>query len=184
MAEVACLDTNIVIWGIQGRAHPSQGEMVSRSRALIANLRKEKVRVIIPSIVLGEFLIGLPLDEHPRYEQLVRSKFPIIPYDFAASMIFARIWRTKTDEQTIARIKAEENPPTRAQLRADLMIIATAISAGCSCIYGHERRFYQYTEGFIRFEHIDDLELQTDSFYADVNNSLAFSQIERPERKV
>lgn len=176
MPEIACIDTNILIWAVQGAAHSSQTEMVPRSRALIAALQKEKARVIIPSVALGEFLIGLPPNELPRYEVLVRQKFPIIPYDIAASIVFARLWRAKADQNIIAQVKAENAPPTRVHLRADFMIIATAIAAGATCIYGHEPRFRRYTDGFIRFENIADLNLQGDIFYADVKNSPSFTQ--------
>jgi predicted nucleic acid-binding protein len=156
---VACIDTHILIWGIQGVATSGQTEMISRATALLAQFDKDGTRVVIPSIVLGEFLLGLPVDEHPRYQELINRRFIVVPYDLRASLQFSKLWHRKSDAKVIETIK--QGGATRTELRADTMIVATALAAGATCIYGHDTRVSKLADGFIPFQDITQMMLQT-----------------------
>jgi predicted nucleic acid-binding protein len=156
---VACIDTHILIWGIQRNARLGQEEMIPRALALLAQLDKDRTRVVVPSIVIGEFLLGLPVDEHPRCQELINRRFMVVPYDLLASLHFSRIWHQKKDAKVIETIK--QGGATRTELGADAMIVATALAAGATSIYGHDKGVGHLADGFIAFEDIAQMVLQT-----------------------
>lgn len=58
---LVCLDTNIVIWGILEQSHSSQQEMIGRAKLFIENLTKSKARMMLPSPVVTELLLNVPI---------------------------------------------------------------------------------------------------------------------------
>jgi len=155
---VACFDTHILIWGIQEKARAGQEDMLDRTRALLVQIEKERTQVIIPSIVIGEFLLGIDPTEHPRFEEIIRRRFAVFPYDLRAALEFSRIWHKKQDAEAIAELKA--SGATKNELRADTMIVATALAAGATIIYGHDDRMRKLAEGFIAFQDVATLMIQ------------------------
>lgn len=155
----ACIDTHILIWGVQGVSRPTQSEMIVRAKALLAKLDKENVKVVVPSIVVGEFLLGLPVEQQPAYQELVSRRFIVVPYDLRAAIQFSRIWHSKKSQGEIEAIK--QNGLTRNELRADTMIVATAVASGASAIFGFDKGVQRLSDGFIPFEDVSAMLLQT-----------------------
>lgn len=156
---VVCIDTHILIWGVQGVSRQGQEQMISRSQALLTQLERERTKVVVPSIVIGEFLLKLPVDEHPRYQDLISRRFMVVPYDLRAALLFSRIWHQKKDANVIQEMK--DVGVTRTELRADTMIVATAVASGATHIYSHDNHIRRLADGFIIFENIADMVLQT-----------------------
>lgn len=154
----ACIDTHMLIWGVQEVSRSTQSEMIVRAKALFAKLDKDKMKVVVPSIVIGEFLLGLPIEEQPAYQKLVSRRFVVVPYDLRAAIQFARIWHSKKTQGEIEATK--QNGLTRTELRADTMIVATAIASGASVIYGFDKGVKRLSDGFIPFEDISTMTLQ------------------------
>ena len=159
---IACIDTHVLIWGIQQHAGSGQEDMLLRATALLAQFEKDKTRVIVPSIVFAEFLLGLPQNEHARFGDIVTRRFIIVPFDFRASTIFAKIWHQKTNASIIAEIRA--TGVAKTHLRADTMIIASAIGAGASVVYGHDSAMARLSEGFVGFKDLGTMSLQSVMF--------------------
>ena len=127
--KVVCLDTHVLIWGIKEEAEPGQEEMILRAKALLAKLDEEKVPVVIPSVVLAELLMNIPKSEHELIIKKIEKRFIISSFDARTSSCFADLWYRKKE------IRKEEPKCTRDHLKADLMIVASAITAGSDHIY-------------------------------------------------
>jgi predicted nucleic acid-binding protein len=127
--KVVSLDTHILIWGIKEDAEPGQEHMIQLAKNLLAKLDEEKVIIIIPSIVLGEFLMRVPKNEHAQYLKKLEKRFIIASFDVKASSCFADLWLNKK------KIRKEDPTCTRDHLKADMMIAAIAITAGSELIY-------------------------------------------------
>lgn len=155
---LACLDTHILIWAIQRVARAGQEEMIPRARALLAQLDKDRVPVVVPSVVIGEFLLGLPIDEYPIYQEVITRRFIVVPYDLRAAVHFARVWREKRDVKVIEVL--QQAGATRTELRADTMIVATALAVGATVIYGHDTGVKNLADGFIEFRNVGEIEAQ------------------------
>jgi predicted nucleic acid-binding protein len=149
MPKLVCLDTQVLIWGVQGIASPGQEDMIDRAKLLLQQLAKENAKIAIPSVVLGEFLIKIPEDNREAMIQLLSRGFQVVPYDTPAALRFAQIW----DTHSIASVKKEVSKgatPSRHELKADILILATAIARNVECIYSADRRhMQQFAQGFI-----------------------------------
>lgn len=61
--SLVCIDTNLLIWGIQQQANLTQGDMISKTITLLEffkqkNAKDVAYKLAVPAIVLGEFLLG------------------------------------------------------------------------------------------------------------------------------
>jgi hypothetical protein len=152
--DLVCLDTQVLIWGVQERAKSGQEEMIQRAKYLFSEFTQAKTKVLIPSIAVGEFLLGIPSNIHGVFlSKLGEGGFIIAPYDLQAAARFAALWKEREERNIIEKLKMDFEA-TRTQLRADCMIVATALAQNSSCIYSHDRRLRAFAGDAI---HVYDL---------------------------
>jgi predicted nucleic acid-binding protein len=114
--------------------------MIQRAKYLFREFTQAKTKVLIPSIVIGEFLLGIPSNMHGAFlSKLGEGGFRIAPYDLQAAARFAALWKGREERNIIQKLKVDFEA-TRIQSRADCMIVATALAQKSSCIYSHDRR--------------------------------------------
>jgi predicted nucleic acid-binding protein len=131
---LVCFDTNFLIWGVKRQATPGQEGNVAKAAYLLDLLDKQDKQILIPSIVLGEALAALPLEQHAMFIDLIQRTFILAPYDAAASAHYARMWQRR----------ARDTGYTRSETKADYMITAIAVANGCEIIFSNDsglRRF-------------------------------------------
>lgn len=152
---LVCFDTQIIIWGVQGAARPSQQGMVQKTQLFLNQLNETKVRIMIPSIVIAEFLMAIPFELHFQTSSLFQKKFIIEPFDLQAASKFAQIWQDKNQSGKVKQIKQELNLG-KQELKADCMIVAIAVAKGADCIYSHDSGLKKFAEGTIEVREIPD----------------------------
>lgn len=109
-------------------------ERSRRSRLLLQYLARKNATVILPAIAVAELLVPVPLKDKGLVIAELEKKFVCLPFDLKASAIASRLWaQFKT-------LPAHEQYPDRDILKADAMIIGTAISAGATEYYTHDVR--------------------------------------------
>ena len=145
--SLVCLDTHVLIWAIKKEAVHGQEDMISRATALIDRLEMSGKRLLIPTIVMGEFLIKIPPDALQATIDHLNSSFMIAPYDALAAIHYARLQRLW--DSTGARSGEPFEGKTRHELKADRMIVATAVAAGAQRIYSHDKALRAFAEGYI-----------------------------------
>lgn len=130
-------DTMILIYGLRalnrGAGPKSEKERERRRRArILLTESKQRFRsnqIIVPTIVVAELLTGIPSEAHGTVIANLQENFFCPPFDIRATTIAATVWQ--------ARVQA--GPPVsgaeRRNLKADVLIVATAKLAGA-------RRFY------------------------------------------
>jgi predicted nucleic acid-binding protein len=153
--KVVCFDTNVAIWAIHEQATPGQEYMIERTQRFIQQLDANKDKIMIPSVVLSEFLLPIPAEHHALTLNLMQRSFIIAPFDLQASAVFAKIWQIKHAAATIQELRQQGF--TRTQLKADCMIVATAIAKGAGCIYSHDKDVRKFSEGQIDCYDIPDI---------------------------
>lgn len=151
--QLVCLDTHILVWGVKEESTPGQEAMVYKAKLFFKWLDDNGMKAIIPSVVLGEFLILIPAESHSRVIESFQRNFLIAPYDAAAASCFAKIWQGKRANEK----KNEDVSGTRAKLNADRQIVATAITHGASCIYSYDEDLAKFAEGYIEVKEIPDM---------------------------
>lgn len=114
---------------------PGTGKLVTDCRVrvdyLIHTLSKTKVRVLIPTPVLAEYMVRAGADRDKRFEAIVGSKaFVVSPFDTRAAVECAGI-----EDQDYRRIRAVPEAESKAKVKFDRQIIAIAIARQASTIY-------------------------------------------------
>lgn len=144
--SIICLDTHILIWGIKQQASPGQENMIHRAKNLLYTLEDSHSQVIVPSLVLAELLMPVEEKDYGKLLAEISKAFMIVPFDAQAALHYASLWkhwRKKNFEQI------GENKPTRAKMKTDFMIVATAISRKAECIYSADTDIDKFAEGHI-----------------------------------
>lgn len=161
--SLVCLDTHILIWGIKEEATEGQEEMIARAKAFLEHLEKTDRRVLIPAVVVAEFLLRLPVEVHHTIVNLFQRAFFTAPFDLQAAERFARIWQAQRDTGRIQEL-SQSHGATKSELKADCMIVATAVARGTSCIYSNDDTLQKFAEGYIDVHEMPDILTQLDLF--------------------
>jgi len=95
--------------------------------------------------------------------RLGEGGFIIVPYDLQAAARFAALWKEREERNIIEKLKVDFEA-TRTQLRADCMIVATALAQNASCIYSHDRRLKAFAGDSIHVYKLPREQRQYDLF--------------------
>lgn len=131
-----CLDTQILIWGIQKQASAGQEELIERAAYLIQALEKQKAAILIPTPVVTEFLMGTPSEDHSNVLAVLNRRFQIAPFDAASAVLAAKLWQQWK--------KGPLSPEPwmkglgREKLKFDCQLVAIAIVHRADCLYSHD----------------------------------------------
>ncbi|MFK7961576.1 MAG: type II toxin-antitoxin system VapC family toxin [Phycisphaerales bacterium] len=129
---IAAVDTNILIWWVRETATPGQEEMVKRAGWLFESFDEDEVEVMIASITLAEFLSGSDAKSRARERQVAEESLIVQPFDARASEKAAELWAIG---RGLPEYRNERNV-----LKADLLIVAAAVTGGASRIYSHDAK--------------------------------------------
>ena len=132
------IDTMTLIWGVQGFGaksgnlrQPDLKEKQFRARVLLELLEDRKEEIVIASVVVSEFLIGVPSARHKDFLAAIDKRFRVHPFDLPACALAASLW-----------LQHKKHPPAgqadRTCLKADMLIVATAKLAGSAVFYTND----------------------------------------------
>lgn len=126
-----CLDTMVLIWGVQGAARSRQEHMVERTRRFLRSLRADNEVLMVPTPALAEYLQGFQATD--RRSQFVRlEEFFFLPaFDSASAYLAAELSRQKV-------VREAYRSGDRQAVKTDIQIIATAIVHGAERIVTHD----------------------------------------------
>ena len=156
--NLVCFDNHVLVWGIKEQATPGQEDMIPRTKAFISKLQNDKIHVLIPSVVVAKFLMPIPPNMHATVINLFDRGFVVAPFDTAAASQFAKIWLSKKGQELANNLV--KNGATRAELKIDSLIVATAISQKAECIYSHDAGVRAFAQDYIEVKEIPFIPLQ------------------------
>jgi len=158
---IICLDNHVLLWGIKEDCTEGQEEMIPRTKTFIDSIGND-ASVIVHAIVVGEFLMRIPKELHAMVINLFNKNFIIAPYDALCASKYATIWKAnKPPEEAEQLIKLGA---TRAELKADSMIVATAVARKADCIYSTDKWIKTFAQGFVDVKGIPFIEKQSTVF--------------------
>src|SRR5438105_3162599 len=132
-----CLDTAPVIWGVQGVARAGQEPMIEKTKRYIAHLDKTGKRIMIPTPVLSEYLMGFNPTEQDAQLRLLERHFFLPSLDVPAAALAAKILQ---DAEAVPMKKARKKVP-RQELRVDAFIIAIAAVHRAEIVISNDEHF-------------------------------------------
>jgi predicted nucleic acid-binding protein len=132
-----CFDNHILIWGMRGVASPGQEDCVERAKELFAELDEADAQVIVPSVVVAEFLAGVQKTQHTEFLEVLNRRFQIPPFDVRTAAVAAGLWRDAAERNPHLRAQVQEAFPgtEKAKIKADMMILATALVRKAEILY-------------------------------------------------
>lgn len=147
-----CLDNHILIWGIRGISTPGQEDMISRTQALFEDLDGSDGDVMVPSVVVTEFLAGVPKPQHTGLLEVLNRRFQLPPFDVRTAAVAAGLWREAAERNPHLRELVREAFPgtEKAKIKADMMILATALVRNADVLYTHDGALRKIAEGLIK----------------------------------
>lgn len=111
--------------------------MGGRGAFLFTELNEDKAQIVLPAIVVAEYLGPIPPEQQSEVTAAISERFIVVPFDLRSAAISARLF-----EEGKAQLPPGK-PGARRQLKADAMIIATAVAHGA-------REFYSEDEACLR----------------------------------
>lgn len=164
---LVCVDTHILIWGIRGVASPGQEEMIERTGLLLEELDEKQSDIIVPSVVIGEFLLGVPANRYKDVMSVFERRFQIVPYDGLAAIKAAEIWieKNRGSAGITEELREGLENSRRVKLKDDCKIVATAVRYKADCIYSEDEGVQKFGKDFIDVHPVPrDLMKQEDLF--------------------
>jgi len=114
---IVAIDTHTLVWAVR-----QQGSALELDRAkwLFEQLQTENAQVLIPSVVLAEYLVPADRKQHPGIIEAINRRFLIKPFDVECASLAAELFKIGKPQ------RPSGVPMGREVLKADTLIIATA----------------------------------------------------------
>ncbi len=144
---MVAIDSMVLVWGIR---QDGPEDKKKSANWLFTALEKNKMQIMIPSIVLSEYLTPLSEEESSLASAEISSLCVIAPFDTRCAMLAAKLFR-----------QGKQHYPSgvkhgRACLRADCMIIATAKAHGASIFYTGDKNCLKLAQNVITAKDLPD----------------------------
>jgi predicted nucleic acid-binding protein len=154
------LDTQILIWAVKREATPGQEPMIEKAARYLEHLDKCKDQMIIPSVVVSEFLANVPDERQAAVLKALENRFMVIPFDMLAAVEAARIWRINSSGNVplVQQLKADGFK--NAKIKVDLQIIGTALARKAARITTHDEGLIKNAWGHLEAGPMPDLPTQ------------------------
>lgn len=138
--RIVCVDTHVLIWGIRKTANADQVSMIIRAESYLKALAEEGALLMIPAVAMAEFLVKVPPEEHSVMIARLGESWIVQPFDNNAAQEYARIWQEWERMKDCGTFPDEESvlSSNRSHLKADIMILASAIVGNAEVIVSHD----------------------------------------------
>lgn len=147
------VDTSILIWGVRQESPEGREDLVARCVQLLRKYRSERRPIMVPSVVLAEYLVGCEKSSRETQRDIIGKNFFIAPFDAKAAAIAADLY----DKSMVDEIRTEMGIGKQC-IKADIKILATAIAHGASHIYVNDEQMRVLAQGKIIVNGIPTLE--------------------------
>jgi predicted nucleic acid-binding protein len=162
--SLICADNHLLIWGVRNVATTGQEVMIAKAVRYISFVDEQKDDILVPSVVLAEFLAGVPEERSAAVLAVMEKRFKIAPFDTPAAVIAARIWRKVKSENASLLDDLRQDGVSRIKIKADIQIIATAVARKADRIISHDAGLQKLAEGWIEAVPIPDIPTQGSLF--------------------
>lgn len=164
--ERVAIDTQILIWGVQAQAGEGQQAMIGPARAFLRRLDDEGVTVQVPSVVLGEYLVGTDASRREQALSLFQQRYQVLPYDALAAYHTAEVFQATRGKGIHAELK-QRGVATRREIKADCMIVGTLMAHRAPPIFSNdEKTLHKIAEGFVKARRMPEINEQGELFDA------------------
>jgi predicted nucleic acid-binding protein len=129
-SKLVAIESQTLVWGVRKVGPPQQ---LQRAKWLFDELESDDAQIIVPAIVLSEYLCAVAPDDHSAVVAAITKRFLVLPFDALCASIAAELFQ----HGNASRAKGAAD--SRKILRADSLIIATASRHGARLFYSHDK---------------------------------------------
>lgn len=134
-----CIDTMVLIWGVQQVSRPTQSAMIGRTGRFIAQCDSAGEEMMVPSVVIAEYLTPFSPQNKALQLRELHGRFFVAPLDAAAGALASELH----NKGRAGSLQAG----SRHTLKSDCYIIATAIIHGADSIVTANFKEYKAIAG-------------------------------------
>lgn len=126
---IVCIDTQALVWAVRRQGTPAE---LDRGQLLFERLQEDNAQVVIPSIVIAEYLVPSEKKLHPSIIEAINRRFLIKPFDVHCASLAAELFKSGKP------MRPNGVPFGREILRSDTLIIATAVVHKAKVFYSDD----------------------------------------------
>jgi predicted nucleic acid-binding protein len=115
---IVAIDTQTLVWGV--RREGGSVDQLQRAKWLFELFTADNAQVLLPAIVISEYLIPAEKKSHPAIIDAINKRFLIKPFDIECASLAAELFKIGKP------MRPSGVPMGREVLRSDTLIIATA----------------------------------------------------------
>jgi predicted nucleic acid-binding protein len=149
MAQIVCLDTNIVIWGILGQGKAEDELKREKAVYLLEMLQQQNDRVLLPTIVLAEVVAKVSPPDRAEVVSKLSSACEIVPFDAGSAMEFSTV-------RTVGMKKKSREFP-RKEISLDSLIVAICRRQDVQILYTNDDNLRKLAAHFMRVEELPNI---------------------------
>lgn len=127
---VVAIDSMTLVWGIRQVGSPEQ---LRRAKYLFDLLDDQGAQIIVPSVVVSEFLVCIEPERHAAIIATISSRFLIAPFDARCASLAATMFVAGKGGIN------KGQPNARICLKADCLVVATAVCHGAKRFYSGDQ---------------------------------------------
>ena len=90
--SIVGLDTQVLIWAFCERDQPDIADLINCSKSIFKFLKKQEARIVISTVTVAEYLVGIDVREHVRTIKILEKHFTIAPFNTRAAMTCAPLF--------------------------------------------------------------------------------------------
>lgn len=148
--RIIYLDTHTLIWGIQKICSTGQELMKDKALSFIKSSLAENASFMISSVVLGEFLAGIPEASHRDFLNSLSRNFIIVPFDTSAALEAAKL-----SQKHFHSLKKEYG--SRNILKDDIKILASALVYKPTEIILNDNKFLDLAKQYLKASELPEI---------------------------
>ena len=135
---MVCFDTAPLIWGIRKPPEKDvQLDKVINTGFLMRKLDDESKRIMLPTLVVTEYLQGTPVAFQPSEFAVLTTQFVVHSFDPACARLAAQLCNRESHGHDM------QGDTDWQSFKTDIGIVATAIIHNAECIYTGERPVFE-----------------------------------------
>lgn len=147
------VDTNILIWGLDQKSNPGLEHKIALALKLFEHASKNRIPIVIPTLVLEEFLVHDTQEEREKALDKIDESFRLVTFDFRAAVLGGELAGTREYRKEIR----ETYGKTRQVVKSDISIIATAVVSGAArLVTGDNKGLKAMSKGKILVELLEE----------------------------
>ncbi len=104
-----------------------------RAQMLFDHFSRDDATIVLPTIAISEVLVPIPAAESGLFIQALAENFLCPAFDMHAADIAAKLWAKHK------QLPQDQQYKDRHVLKADAMIVASALAAGATEFYSNDR---------------------------------------------